>query len=59
MWWGLATGTWALRERPGWLRASLQPIGRPLAGLGRWSLTYYMLHQPVMIGTLMALAALR
>jgi uncharacterized membrane protein len=59
MWWGLATGTWALRERPGWLQASLRPIGRPLAGLGRWSLTYYMLHQPVMIGALMVLAALR
>jgi len=27
---------------------------RPLAVLGRWSLSYYMLHQPVMIGLLLA-----
>jgi peptidoglycan/LPS O-acetylase OafA/YrhL len=30
-----------------------------LALLGRWSLSYYMLHQPVMMGALMALAWLR
>jgi peptidoglycan/LPS O-acetylase OafA/YrhL len=27
---------------------------RKLAVLGRWSLSYYMLHQPVMIGLLLA-----
>jgi peptidoglycan/LPS O-acetylase OafA/YrhL len=35
----------------------MAPVPRPLAGLallGRWSLTYYMLHQPVMIGALLA-----
>mgnify|MGYP003402657794 CR=1 FL=1 len=26
---------------------------RPLAALGRWSLSFYMLHQPVLIGLLM------
>ena len=29
-------------------------IPRPLAALGRWSLSFYMLHQPVLIGLLMA-----
>ena len=29
------------------------PLRRGLALLGRWSLSYYMLHQPVLIGSLM------
>jgi len=32
---------------------------RPLAVLGRWSLSFYMVHQPVLIGALMAVNALR
>ncbi|MFT7772711.1 DUF1624 domain-containing protein [Roseateles sp.] len=32
---------------------------RPLAVLGRWSLSFYMLHQPVLIGVLMAIQFLR
>jgi len=56
LWWGLAAGQWML-SRP----VPLVPLGvpwflRPLASLGRWSLSYYMVHQPVMIGGLMALA---
>jgi uncharacterized membrane protein len=67
MWWGMATGHWCLRARQQWLAGP--PIGaptgpiatasRPLALLGRWSLSYYMLHQPVLIGALMLLAWLR
>lgn len=54
MWWGLASGQWLLQRYAPLLQ---QPVGaalRPLAVLGRWSLSYYMLHQPVMIGGLMA-----
>ena len=56
VWWGVAAGQWLLTKT--WLRQS-QPLsgaGRQLATLGRWSLSYYMLHQPVLIGALMALA---
>jgi uncharacterized membrane protein len=56
---GLAAGQWLLRTRPQWLAGPLLPPARPLAVLGRWSLSFYMLHQPVLIGTLMALQALR
>lgn len=59
LWWGLAAGQWAMAAGA---RAGGAPFGRlpgafqPLALLGRWSLSYYMLHQPVMIGLLMAVA---
>lgn len=52
MWWGMALGQWLLRERPAALTQPLGRAGRALAWLGRWSLTYYMLHQPVLIGLL-------
>lgn len=53
MWWGLAAGRWMIERRPGWLDGALPPLVSPLALLGRWSLTWYMLHQPVLIGALM------
>ena len=59
MWWGMAGGTWTLRQRPHWLATGLGVAGQPLAALGRWSLSYYLLHQPVLIGLLMAWAALK
>ena len=52
-WWGVASGQWLLAHRPAWLARPLASGGRALAFLGRHSLTYYMLHQPVMIGALM------
>jgi uncharacterized membrane protein len=58
LWWGLAAGRWLLRHRPAWLQAPLPAAARPLALLGRWSLTFYMLHQPVLIGALLAWRAL-
>jgi len=60
MWWGMAAGQWLLRTPPAWLARPF--AGRParsLAGLGRWSLSWYMLHQPAMIGALMVIGWLR
>lgn len=59
MWWGAATGGWLLQRRVAWLQGAVFSPLRPLAVLGRWSLPYYMLHQPVMIGTLMLVRWLR
>lgn len=50
LWWGLAAGGWLLRHRPAWLQGSLPAGLQPFALLGRWSLSFYMLHQPVLIG---------
>ena len=55
---GLALGQWLLR-RPGQplagrLPAVAAPLWRGLAGLGRWPLTVYMLHQPLFLGALLA-----
>ena len=57
MWWGMAAGQWLLRRHRGVLQRTLPAALSPLAWLGRWSLSWYMLHQPVMIGALMAWAA--
>ncbi len=56
MWWGVAAGNWLTKTGVGRLSWQLPVPSRPLATLGRWSLSYYMLHQPVLIGVLMALA---
>jgi uncharacterized membrane protein len=58
MWWGLAAGQWVLKQRRGWVAGPLLPGLAPLAVLGRWPLTFYMVHQPVLIGLLMAFRAL-
>ncbi len=59
MLWGLALGQWMLVQRPGWLAGPLPRALAPLCTLGRWPLTVYMLHQPLLIGGLMALGAWR
>ena len=59
LWWGLAAGRWVQAWRPHWLAGGLPGAIAPLAVLGRWSLSYYMLHQPVLIGALLAWQALR
>ncbi|MCX2864975.1 heparan-alpha-glucosaminide N-acetyltransferase [Paucibacter sp. PLA-PC-4] len=50
MLWGCALGRW----RPALLQGALPAMLAPLAALGRWSLSFYMLHQPLLIGLLMA-----
>ena len=59
MWWGMAAGQWALQNRPQWMARPVGRAGQPLAWLGRWSLSYYLLHQPVMIGILMLATLLK
>jgi uncharacterized membrane protein len=57
--WGVAAGQWLLAHRPSWLAGRVPSGMAPLALLGRWSLSFYMIHQPVLIGLLMAVMALR
>ena len=54
LWWGLAAGQWLLTRKFVWMLRPLPVVIRPLAALGRWSLSYYMLHQPVLIALVMA-----
>lgn len=56
MWGGMAAGQWLLARRRALVTRPMPAATAPLAWLGRWSLTWYMLHQPVLIG---ALAAVR
>lgn len=58
MLWGLAAGQWLLARRRALLAGALPRALTPLASLGRWSLTFYMLHQPVLIGAILAWRAL-
>ncbi|MBT9486048.1 MAG: DUF1624 domain-containing protein [Rubrivivax sp.] len=59
MLWGLAAGQWAMVQRRHWLAGPLPRLLQPLAVLGRWSLSFYMLHQPVLIGGILAARMLK
>ena len=58
VWWGMAATQWWLARRTSAVKAATsEPSGpvlglRPLAFLGRWSLSYYMVHQPVLLAGL-------
>lgn len=41
------------QQRPGWVAGALPRPLRPLAALGRWPLSFYMLHQPVLLGLIL------
>ena len=58
MWWGAAAGAWAMRTNALRLKSSdtSSQLRRWLTKLGQWSLSYYMLHQPILIGGLMGFA---
>ncbi len=52
LWWGMAGMQWWLRWAPKGQGGEVRQPWRGLATLGRWSLSYYMLHQPVLLGLL-------
>jgi uncharacterized membrane protein len=54
MLWGLAAGQWLLAQRRPVLTGTVPRAVLPLALLGRWSLSFYMVNQPVLIGALLA-----
>ena len=59
MLWGVAAGQWLLARRRAVVAGAVPAALRPLAALGRWSLTFSMVHQPVLIGAVLAWRALR
>lgn len=50
---GLLSGRWMLRHQPHWLSAASPSAAAPLVWLGRWSLSVYMVHQPVFIALIL------
>jgi uncharacterized membrane protein len=58
MLWGLAAGQWLLARQRGVLAGPVPALIQPLAVLGRWPLSFYMLHQPVLIGGILGGRAL-
>jgi uncharacterized membrane protein len=64
---GMATGQWLLQQHATALERAGKTLSKGVAGaplrglalLGRWSLSYYMLHQPLLIGALAMFGMLR
>ena len=53
MLWGQAAGHWSFSQRSAWLAGALPRLLTPMVLLGRWPLSFYMLHQPVLIGAIL------
>jgi uncharacterized membrane protein len=58
MWWGMAAGQWLLAKQRNVVRMQMPKATAPLSWMGRWSLSWYMVHQPVLIGALTALKSI-
>ncbi len=56
IWWAAAATDALLRHRRTLLAGPIAPGFVPFAALGRWSLTFYMLHQPLLLGLVAAAA---
>lgn len=50
---GFAAGRWILVHQKSFFAGELRSQFRPLAVLGQWSLSYYLVHQPVLFGVVM------
>jgi uncharacterized membrane protein len=55
----LAAGQWLLATRRERFSGDVPRVLRPLAVFGRWSLSFYMLHQPVLMGLVWLASQLR
>jgi uncharacterized membrane protein len=59
MWWGAAAGAWWSRFGGSSLSGAMPRFMQPIVLIGRWSLSYYMVHQPLLIGGLMLISGLQ
>lgn len=55
---GYLAASLLLAHARGALAGPVPAVVRPLAVLGRWSLSFYMLHQPILIGSLLLFLAI-
>jgi len=53
MFFGLAGGRWLLAKHRDVLAGAVPRGLAPLSALGRWGLSFYMIHQPVLIGAIL------